>query len=1249
MFDGYDTRHLGMNIRAKIPFLAIVSSLPLLLLISVIACDDPATETAKVPTRAPSTPIPTATSRPPIPTPTPSFTPTSTFTPTATFEAESVTAATTEPTATQKTSPVPAASHPPTPTTTSTPTPTPLPTATATTVPTTTPVAMPTAIPTTVPTETSTPVPTATLTPVPTATSTPEPTATPTAEEIAAANLAQIVPWVADPPNSEHAEVAKTLVDLWLFNKAISDMVARLTWIVDGLHQDPSEPRAVEVIASIVVADVELANIVVGYSWIMEDIDGIETMTLGSILRIVEQDPEFASQVLKMSWVVDGMTDPEANVLNLIGDFVEGDLGKARAITQLSWIVDGVTVDETPNIDNLRNLTDLDTTLFALLAEVPWITDGIGNADYENSAFSTLQSIAAIDIELAETVINYPWMSDDIDNNEASVIASISTTLNHDLEMGRRMIGLPWFADDANETEASAMARLAGYATQDLSLTEFYLDLPWVFDGVTDVEIAVMSKLQIFAETDQQVARTVASFDWVSGGAIIESRNQRRVFEDLRQIVLSDHQFARELAGFPWIEDDLDFEEALVIRNFAAIVDEDPRIARLTTAALGDGFNDVDQQAYDVVNRVEYMTRFDPEFTMSILEQSRNWSTAITRFMLDTMANMIDRRNDDLSMLRRQDWFQDGLDEGEAVYLGALSAPTRPGNPIITADNQTFYEDMLRSHHLKTSRVKLPLAGIVNIWIVKHRPFARDDELVSMVTNAARRAERFMNVPFPTNDIIVVVAEGNSAGPSVHGDDHIIYRKSEADSPYSERTVTHEIAHYYFDGRVGDAWLREGGSDFITHFGDEAEYSKDRRDREISLSYSVRNRCLRELGTNHIQVLVDAQMTRGTPYQCAYSLGELFIMRIFETMGWEASVSTLAELHRISRSLTTTWRGQPSSSEETVYETFMKHASDTTSNELRTLYETMHNGRFLFETQEQLDLEEIPEAIRTRLFESLAWDAYWDVDLTRGDYADVLKSLATISEIDPDLATQLAQNSWLKFEADSVNARVLRHIANIAQLDLRLANDIVDKIGEHYVINYWLVLVLESIYKSATVDNEFAWEVKNLFFDDRTGHVLDRLMFNLIGDIVDIDLATAKSLARIRWFTDGLDEVERSAVAALRGIARHDPTALRSIVGLRWINPRSATGSNISLIADTLDSIGGIFNVDRDFAVDLINLDWFRDNITPEESSALSILHVIAEADPEAAKNVASSSWFVDGITDPEITRLKGIAEAYDK
>ena len=1052
-----------------------------------------------------------------------------------------------------------------------------------------------------------------------------------------------------DPPDQDHADVAIALIDLWLLDEVNGDKLARLIWIIDGISQNPPELRTIKNLVDIAKANSELFGILSSYSWVADGINEHEVVTLDAFLKIVVSDPEFALQLSRIGWVEDDLTDAESAGLEITGNFVEQDPDLAKALLELSWLADGLTDEEKGYLVNLVGLAELDADLVALLGEIDWVLDGVGDTPYENWVFNALRGIAAIDFHLAETVIDYPWLSDDIDINEANVVESISATLTYDLAMGQRMIGLPWFADEVDETEASAMARLAGYATQDLSLTEFYLDLPWVVDEVTDVELAVMSRLLPLAETDQQLARTVASFDWVSGGSIVESIHQGRVFDAFRQIVQADHEFAGELASYPWIRDALEFKESLVIRDFAAIVDKDPRIARLTTKALGDNLgDDVDQEIYDVVNAVEYMSRIDPEFTFSILDQSQNWSTAIARFMLVTLSTMVDHRNDDLTMLRSQGWFRDGIDEAEAVYLGALRAPFRPGNPIITAANQTFYEDMLRSHHLQIQPVKLPLAGIVNIWVVKHHPFSADDNLVKMVTDAAIRAERFMNFPFPMNDLIVVVTEGNSAGPSVHGGDHIIYRKRDADSPYSGRTVRHEVAHYYFDGRAGGSWLREGGAEFITDFGNEAEYLESRSGHEDSLSSAVRHRCFRELGTDRVQVLLDSQVGTGTPFGCNYSLGELFIMRVFETMGWEASVNALAEIHQKSRSLSTTWRDQAWLSEEVVYETFMNHTSGAASDDLRKLYETMHEGRFLYETPHRLDLEEIPEAIRVQLFESLAWDAYWDVDLTRSHHASVLRSLASIAELDQDLASRLAGLSWVKFDADFINATIIEHLADIAALDLRLANILVDQIGERYFISHWLALVLEGINKAAIIDIDFAWEIKDYYFDDRSGHIHDSLMYKLIGDTVETDFDTAKSLARFHWFTDGLNDQERSVVAGLREIARNDPEILKSIVGLRWINPRSAGEMRAGLIDDALRTFSGILNVDSEMALDLMDLDWFRDSITGEEISALAILQIIAEADLETARRVANYRWVRDGIDDDDASRLKSLAKQYE-
>ena len=146
---------------------------------------------------------------------------------------------------------------------TATPAPAAMPTPTVMPAPTSTPAVSPT--PTALP-PTETPIPAATpsqdeiLAALPTATPTVEellvlwsdritPTPTPINPRAAAeGQLAQLVPWYADPQGGIHKRAAGALLEIWVASEGLGRTVAAFPWVLDGMTLD--ESAALEVIGN---------------------------------------------------------------------------------------------------------------------------------------------------------------------------------------------------------------------------------------------------------------------------------------------------------------------------------------------------------------------------------------------------------------------------------------------------------------------------------------------------------------------------------------------------------------------------------------------------------------------------------------------------------------------------------------------------------------------------------------------------------------------------------------------------------------------------------------------------------------------------------------------------------------------------------------------------------------------------------------------------------------------------------------
>ena len=173
----------------------------------------------------------------------------------------------------------------------------------------------------------------------------PTATATPTAEEVAAAHLAEIIPWFENPPGLHSLPcAAETIMGIWLRDSEIGGKVARLSWVTDSVSH--FELSSLDSLVAIAESDLETANLVLNLPWVGDDPTVQLPWVLESIAVIVGASPDLAKQVLRLPWIEDGMTDPEQNALRTVRRFAEQDLRLGRLVAGSDWFADGVDYDD---------------------------------------------------------------------------------------------------------------------------------------------------------------------------------------------------------------------------------------------------------------------------------------------------------------------------------------------------------------------------------------------------------------------------------------------------------------------------------------------------------------------------------------------------------------------------------------------------------------------------------------------------------------------------------------------------------------------------------------------------------------------------------------------------------------------------------------------------------------------------------------------------------------------------------------
>jgi len=160
------------------------------------------------------------------------------------------------------------------------------------------------------------------------------------------------------------------------------------------------------------------------------------------------------------------------------------------------------------------------------------------------------------------------------------------------------------------------------------------------------------------------------------------------------------------------------------------------------------------------------------------------------------------------------------------------------------------------------------------------------------------------------------------------------------------RTLTHELAHYYWGFDEAPLWFREGGTDFLTSYVRNQLYDEPFLKRVIyDLAEGLRYCNL--MGMSNLQKLIDHLTSegysahQGTPYfPCNYSRGEHLFFKLYETLESNPFRAAWKELYQLAIK-----EGRPLTEQE-IYATFRRHTPPDKLAEFEGVYSRLHGGEF---------------------------------------------------------------------------------------------------------------------------------------------------------------------------------------------------------------------------------------------------------------------------------------------------------------
>lgn len=564
-----------------------------------------------------------------------------------------------------------------------------------------------------------------------------------------------------------------------------------------------------------------------------------------------------------------------------------------------------------------------------------------------------LIGFASTDIGIAGKVASLPWFLDGVHGGEQHALDALEDIASQDVELARLVTSAPWLEDGITSTENNVLRDLRSIALTDIEVATKAKRFLWLYDTITDGESDALRVLKGMASEDPELARMVASLHWFVDDV---DRNENSAIAVLTNIAPLDRELARLVIASPWFDDGITSDEVAGLRSLhfffhalRSIEAEDPELPALATA---------------------------------LPWSERGWDRDLYRYFLSALASAFQKYGADaVGQLIVQPWFADGLSEEEAVLVVILA--------IIEKDS-SLYRDLLKAHHTQTRTVSLPLAGDVNIWVIQPAPFPPDDDVLTILEDTARIMEGFLEVPFPTTDIILLVADQSYERRGYHAGSYMKLTRYDA-REVAVPSVLHETAHYYFGGVIsGTRWLIEGGAEFIEAYITDLTDGQDLKERRVEVSKKTQRLCA---DWENIRHYIYGKY-RGN---CHYFMGENLLHALVETMGEVEMRAALHELHELHLQhhelhlhlieLSKGLESYDHAQENLIYLTFLKHTPSEKKEAFRNLYRRLHGGpyedRDTVRTDDHGDEASVASDVQVGDIVEGTLDYMWDFDYFR--------------------------------------------------------------------------------------------------------------------------------------------------------------------------------------------------------------------------------------------------------------------------
>ena len=400
--------------------------------------------------------------------------------------------------------------------------------------------------------------------------------------------------WVGDAIIEPEQLLLAELASLMDEHPGLTGKVTAYPWMNTLNGVGPRAHRGVAAIRLAAAVDMELAELLAGYTWLEDGISSIEAGSLNGIVALARYDLDTAGVLASSEGFVSGDAIPHvARGAEHLSGILEIDPALGREVAGYPWIADGLTRVEARALTGihelLRTSASANPGLARQMAEHPWIADGITAVEINAlDTFRTLLEVSeGMNSGVAEQLSGHTWVADGVTSEEIEAVYRfeklLSVATHRNAGIVEKMAGFAWIADGVTPAERENLYifwRLLESAKPEISfLLEKLMNYSWMADGITQDELDalhIFSNLLITVRTsDSAIAEKVLSYSWVADGITVPEPDAINRFRDLIKAArAADSHVAEIIVGYDWVADGVTAYEMDVLYILLLLIED---------------------------------------------------------------------------------------------------------------------------------------------------------------------------------------------------------------------------------------------------------------------------------------------------------------------------------------------------------------------------------------------------------------------------------------------------------------------------------------------------------------------------------------------------------------------------------------------------------------------------------------------------------------------------------------------------